>query len=336
MSTSTDKRFAPTTLRRDRAKREGNVPQSAELTGIAAFAAGTLGALAALALAAGAAVAAVHAAAARANVAPALALLAVAALLPAGSAAAAAVVAGLAQGGGLHLRALKVNGAALNPFSGLRRMFGAEAAVALARASIAFVATLAAMLPLAHDVLAAAVTLSSPATAAAIVVNASLRAIGVALAAGAVFAIADYALVRRRWLSQLKMSFEEIKREAREHEGDPHAKARRKSLHRSVLRNALERTREASFVVVNPTHVAVALRYEPPEVPVPEIIVRAADEAALRVRELAREHGIPIVEDIALARLLFATGEAGRAIPHETFVAVAQVVASLSRAGVLT
>ena len=101
------------------------------------------------------------------------------------------------------------------------------------------------------------------------------------------------------------------------------------------MRGAIGRTREASFVVVNPTHVAVAIRYAPPAVPVPEILVRALDDAALRVKAIAREHRIPVVEDVALARLLFAHGESGRAIPPETYVAVAQVIAALAREGVL-
>jgi len=97
----------------------------------------------------------------------------------------------------------------------------------------------------------------------------------------------------------------------------------------------VSRVAQASFVVVNPSHVAVALRYAPPAVPVPEILVRALDELALRVRTLARQHGIPLIEDVALARLLYAGGENGRPIPPETFVAVAQIVAALAREGLL-
>jgi flagellar biosynthesis protein FlhB len=151
-----------------------------------------------------------------------------------------------------------------------------------------------------------------------------------------VFSLADYALARRRWLRGLRMSFAELKRDAKENEGDPQAKAGRKAIHRSIVRGAISRTREASLVVVNPTHVAVALRYAPPAVPVPEILVRALDEGAQRVKRIAREAGIPIVEDVALARLLYAEGEPGRAIPPQTYVAVAQVIAALARSGVLS
>ena len=106
-------------------------------------------------------------------------------------------------------------------------------------------------------------------------------------------------------------------------------------MHRALVRGTTARTREASFVVVNPTHVAVAIRYAPPAVPVPEILVRAADEAALRVREIARASRIPIVENIALARSLYASGSASAPIPRDAYVAVAQVIAELDRAGLL-
>ncbi len=336
MSESGDKHFEPTPTRKDKAVREGNVARSAELGGVASFGAAALAALAATPPACAAAMAALHDVAAYPLAAappPALAGVALAALAPAAAAAVAGTAVGLAQAGGLRLTGLTLDPKRLDPFAGLKRMLGADALVGVARALLAFAAALGAMVPLGRDVLAAATSLATPAAAAALVAQAALRAIGCALAVGALFALADYALARKRWAKGLKMSFDELKREAKENEGDPQAKARRKNVHRAIVRGAIGRTREASFVVVNPTHVAVALRYAPPEVPVPEILVRALDEGALAVRTLAREHGIPLVEDVALARLLYAQGETGRAIPPETYVAVAQVIAALARAG---
>ncbi len=86
---------------------------------------------------------------------------------------------------------------------------------------------------------------------------------------------------------------------------------------------------------MNPTHLAIAVRYAPPRTPVPEILVRAADGAAREVRALAERARIPIVEDVPLARLLWRCGEAGRPIPPETFVPVAYAIAALVRAGLL-
>jgi flagellar biosynthesis protein FlhB len=336
MSAAGDKRFDPTPTRKEHAVREGNVARSAELGGVASFGAAALAATAATPLACGAAMAALRDISAHpldGTPLAALATVALAAFAPAAAAAVAGVAVGLAQAGGLRVTAPKLDLKRLDPFSGLKRMLGADAAIGAARASLAFAAALAALLPLGRDVLGAATSLASPAAAAALVGQAALRAIGCALAVGAAFALADYALARKRWAKGLRMSFDELKREAKENEGDPQAKARRKSAHRAIVRGAIGRTREASFVVVNPTHVAVALRYAPPAVPVPEVLVRALDESALAVKALAREHGIPIVEDVALARLLYAQGESGRAIPPEAYVAVAQVVASLAHAG---
>lgn len=328
---SDDRRFDPTPQRREKARREGNVARSAELAGIAALGAATLAACVAVPAVAAAAVALL-----RAPPAPGpLAALAVAALAPAAAAALGATVAALAQGGGLRLRPLRCDLAQLAPAAGLKRMLGAEGAVGAARASLALAAALLALLPVARDVVGAAVALAAPSAAATLVARAALRAAAVALAVGAAFALADYALARRRWLAGLRMSLDDVRRETKEQEGDPHAKARRRRLHHGVLRGTLAKVREASFLVVNPVHVAVALRYAPPAVPVPTVLVRAAGEPALRAKALARAHAVPVVESPALARLLFARGEAGRPIPADTFVAVAHVVAALAREGLL-
>ena len=231
--------------------------------------------------------------------------------------------------------ALKLDFGKLAPMPGLKRMFGAEAAVAAARASMAFAAALVAVTPAGARSVAAAMTGASPVAAAGIAFAGMLQTCFIALAAGALFAFADYALVRRRWLHSLKMTFDEFKRDAKEQDGDPHAKSRRKQLHRTLVRGGIARTREASFVVVNPTHIAIGLRYAPPAVAVPEIVVRASDALALDVRALAERSHIPIVEDIMLARLLWQMGEAGRPIPAESFVAVATIIAALIRSGVL-
>jgi flagellar biosynthesis protein FlhB len=338
MSESGERRFDPTPARKERALREGNIARSSELGGIAAFGCALLAACAAAPLAGAGATAALREIAAHplaVTVPSGLAIVAEAALAPAAAASLAGLVVGFAQAGGFRVTAIKLDPKRLDPVAGLKRMFGGEAVVGVVRATLAFAAALGAMVPLGWDVLGAATSLASPAAAAALVAHAALRACGAALVVGGVFSLADYAFARRRWVHGLRMSFAELKRDAKENEGDPQAKARRKAIHRSIVRGAISRTREASFVVVNPTHVAVALRYAPPAVPVPEVLVRALDEGAQRVKRIAREAGIPIVEDVALARLLYAEGEPGRAIPPQTYVAVAQVIAALARGGVL-
>jgi len=332
-----EKRFDATPTRRERAKREGNAASSHELAASAAFAGGLAGLVAVwplLARSAAGAVQAATAASLRADVRGPLFVLALA-FVPALAAAVAGTAATLAQTGGLRVRVLRFSLAGLAPRRGLGRMFGPPAAVGAVRATIAFVVVTAIVAPIGVRTVASAGNIASALAAAGIAAAGMLQACIAAAGIGALFAGADYALVRRRWVRSLKMTFDEFKRDAKEADGDPHAKSRRKQLHRALARGGIARVREASFLVVNPTHLAIGLRYAPPTVPVPEIVVRAAGAPALDVRALAERARIPIVEDVALARLLWQRGEAGRPIPPSAFVAVAYAIAALVRAGVL-
>ncbi len=95
-----------------------------------------------------------------------------------------------------------------------------------------------------------------------------------------------------------------------------------------LARGSLRRVKEAAFVVCNPEHIAVALEYRPPAVPVPRVLVRAADETAARVRAIAVECGVPLVRNVALARMLYET-DVEQYIPPECYAAVAEIVAQL-------
>ena len=127
------------------------------------------------------------------------------------------------------------------------------------------------------------------------------------------------------------MSHDELKRELKEQDGDPLARGRRRSLHRRIARTSIARIKDAAFIVTNPTHIAIALEYRPPDIAVPRVLVRSADEAAMRVREIAHLHDIPTIENVPLARSLYAKTRPGDYIPQETYVAVAEIVAQLRR-----
>jgi flagellar biosynthesis protein FlhB len=338
VSDDADKSFAATATRRKRALREGNVARSADLGGTIAFGCALLGACASVPLCARSfgLLLADAAREPRAGAPRGLLVSAVAvALTPAIAGACGGVAFALLQGGGLHVGGVSCDLKRLDPVAGCKRLIGGDAFITAARAAAAFVAALCALLPAGRDLLAAGVAVRSPAAAAAVAWTGALRACGALVIVGLLFGAAEYALARRRWLRGLRMSHEELKRDTKENDGDPQARARRKTLHRDLIRGAIARTREASFVVVNPTHVAIALRYAPPAVPVPEILVRALDDGALRVRAIASESGIPIVEDAPLARVLYATSLRTRTIAPETYVAVAQIVAELAQAGLL-
>ena len=334
MSDDAEKPFEATPQRLDKARREGNVARCSELGANAAFfAAGAalvataplLGKLAARAL--------VRAATGNATVdsfaAVAIALLPIAAAALAGSAVA------VAQNGAAVFVFPAPKLERLNPIEGCKRMFSRETLAHGFRAVAAFALAACAMLPALRAAAVQAIGAGSVQGVAGGVWSAAQRVAGAACIVGTAFAIAEYGAARRTWLRKLRMSFDDRKREAKEQEGDPLERGRRRALHRSLLRGSVSDAGKASFVIANPTHVAVALQYDPPAVAVPTILVRAAGEAAARVRTVAAGKGIPIVENVPLARALYRDGRVGSPIDRVFFVAVAEVVAALSRAGLI-
>jgi flagellar biosynthesis protein FlhB len=334
-SDSGERTFDAPPSRIAKARREGNVPRAQEFSGNLAFVAAALG-VCAIAPPLGATARAALLDASRGSVAigPCIAI-ATLALVPAALAAASGIAGSLFQSGGLVLVAPAIKFDRLHPLEGIKRMLSREALTHGARALVAFMLGSAAMLPALRDLASAGAVALTPQSVAQMAWNDAQRVVWAAAAVGLLFAIAEYGVARRTWLRKLRMSLSELKRELKESDGDPLARSRRKTLHRNLVRGALAKVKEAAFVVVNPTHVAIALDYRPPAVPVPTILVRASDEMALRVRKLAREAGVPVIENIALARALFRDGAVGEPIAHEHYVAVAEVVASLLRSGAL-
>ncbi|WP_426754120.1 EscU/YscU/HrcU family type III secretion system export apparatus switch protein [Myxococcus sp. Y35] len=138
--------------------------------------------------------------------------------------------------------------------------------------------------------------------------------------------VGDYVLARRRHMKDLMMSREELKREYKESEGDPRHKGQRKALHRQLAQGGAARgVQKATAVVVNPTHIAVALRYDARECEAPYLVAKAQEEDALALREQARQLGIPVVRDIPLARSLIHY-DVGESIPEELYQAAAVVL----------
>lgn len=141
------------------------------------------------------------------------------------------------------------------------------------------------------------------------------------------FAVVDYAMQHHQLRKQLMMSKEDIKQELKNADGSPEIKQRRRELHREVQSGSLaEKVANTSVVVRNPTHIAVCLRYCEGETPLPRVLEYGRDERALRIVALAEACGIPVVENIPLARSLVASTRPGDFIPEELFMAVAQVL----------
>jgi flagellar biosynthetic protein FlhB len=142
----------------------------------------------------------------------------------------------------------------------------------------------------------------------------------------------DFALTRYRFNERMKMTKEEAKREYKEDEGDPMIRSRRKQKHRAILRGLINvEVPKADALIVNPTHIAIAIRYRPGEDSAPRVTAKGKGALAETMRELARSNGIPIVQDIPLARLLYRKVKVGKSVPTETYKAVAAVLAYVYR-----
>jgi len=130
----------------------------------------------------------------------------------------------------------------------------------------------------------------------------------------------------------MKMTKEEVKEETKSTEGNPQVKThRRRRQIATAKRKMLAQVPKADVVVVNPTHFAVALRYDKKTMKAPTIVAKGSRLNALRIREIAMEHQVPIVENVALARLMFKYGRVGGEIPAELYAAVAEVLAWVYR-----
>ncbi|BDF72407.1 flagellar biosynthesis protein FlhB [Oscillospiraceae bacterium] len=133
---------------------------------------------------------------------------------------------------------------------------------------------------------------------------------------------------------QMRMSKQEVKEEYKQMEGDPQIKGKIKETQRKMAQSRMmQKVPQADVVVRNPTHVAVALRYRPETDPAPVVLAKGLDELALRIVKVAGEHGVAVVENVALARALYPAAELDREIPPEFYGAVADVLVYLYRVG---
>jgi len=123
------------------------------------------------------------------------------------------------------------------------------------------------------------------------------------------------------------MSREDVKQDTKEADGDPHVKARQRQIRlQRAKRRMMQNVPKATVVVMNPTHFAVALRYVEGETAAPVCVAKGQDNVALKIRALAEQHGVPVVEDAPLARALYASIDLDQTIPREHYQAVAKII----------
>jgi flagellar biosynthetic protein FlhB len=159
----------------------------------------------------------------------------------------------------------------------------------------------------------------------------SLKIFGAVLAVVTVIAMADYLYQRNRWWNRLKMTVQETRDEFKQQEGDPKVKGRIRQIRMERSRKRMmAAVPQATVVITNPTHFAVALKYNR-EMNAPQCVAKGADAIAFRIRELAREHDVPIVENPPLARALYKAVDIDQTIPAEHFKAVAEVIGFVMR-----
>ena len=149
-----------------------------------------------------------------------------------------------------------------------------------------------------------------------------------------VVAGADWMWQRQRFMQRMRMSKEEVKEDFKQSEGDPHVKARQKQLRvERSRRRMMAQVAKATVVVMNPTHYAVALMYDTAEAPAPLCVAKGLDSLALKIRAVAEEAGVPVLEDPPLARALYAAVEIDDIIPPAHYEAVAKIVGFILNAG---
>ena len=248
-----------------------------------------------------------------------------------GTMLAVAVAAGVASGGwNWTFKPMAPNFGKLNPMAGLGRMFSKhQLGETLKACVLALVLGSIGALYLRAQLPAFATLLDLPLPAALSQAAATLQGGGVLLVlALAVFALIDVPL-QRKWLQdRLKMSHQELKEEFKQLEGNVEVKSKMKALMRErTKRRMLAAVPGADLVVMNPSHYAVALKYDERAMAAPRVVAKGTELMALRIRDLAKEAGVPVLEAPPLARALYAHAELDREVPAALFAAVAQVLA---------
>lgn len=165
-------------------------------------------------------------------------------------------------------------------------------------------------------------------TTALVIKKIIIRCVSWTLVGMVVLSILDYLFQKKQFMKQMRMSHQEMKDEYKETEGNPHVKAKMRQMMRQGSQGRMmEEVPNASAVVTNPTHMAIAIRYKAGEDQVPVVVAKGERTKAQQIKVLAEDNDVPIIENVELARALFGACEVGQAIPTEMYKAVAEVLA---------
>lgn len=223
---------------------------------------------------------------------------------------------------------LKPKFSKISPLAGVKRLFSKIALVNFVKGilKIALLGTVMAMLLWPERDRLESTIATDPAAILPLTAIFALKLMGIVVAILAIIAAADFFFQYRQWYEKQKMSLREIKEEFKQSEGDPMVKARiRRIREQRARKRMMAAVPEASVVITNPTHYAIALKYERGD-NAPVCVAKGMDAVALKIREVATAHSVPIVENPPLARALHATVEIDDEIPPEHYRAVAEVI----------
>jgi len=216
----------------------------------------------------------------------------------------------------------------VSPLAGMKRLFSKQALVNFVKGLLKLAligSVMTVLLWPERDRLESFITLD-PAVLLPIVLSLTLKLMGAVVAVLAFIAAADFLFQYQQWYQRQKMSFQEIKEEYKQSEGDPHIKARiRRLREQRVRKRMMSAVPDASVIITNPTHYAVALKYNRGD-NAPVCVAKGLDLIALKIREVGTAHSVPIVEAPPLARALHATVEIDQEIPPEHYRAVAEII----------
>jgi len=230
--------------------------------------------------------------------------------------------------------ALRVDWSRLNPVTGCQRIFSAENAAPSAIAIVKLAIILALLYSVIREVLADPIfyTAVSAARVAEFLADSSFKVVlrvGIAMI---FIGAADYAYQFWKTNKDLMMTLQEVKDEQKNTDGNPLVKSQqRRRRWGTSFRKMLSEVPQADVIITNPTHLAIALRYDRKTMRAPKIVAKGARHNALRIRELAQQHQIPIIENKPLARLMYKHGRVGGEIPAQLYAAVAEVLAWVYR-----
>jgi flagellar biosynthetic protein FlhB len=221
----------------------------------------------------------------------------------------------------------------ISPGAGLKRIFGKQAVANFAKGVfklIALGAVMTAVLwPERHRL--ESFLMFDPSAIMGVTTSLTVQLMGAVVAMLAAVAIADYFFQYRQWFERQKMSLQEIKDEFKQSEGDPHIKGKIRQLRQQRMKKRMmAAVPNASVVITNPTHYSVALRYDS-GMTAPVCVAKGVDNVAFKIREIAKKHDIPLVENVPLARALHATVDIDEEIPVEHYHAVAEIIGYVMR-----